>query len=96
MQSDRETVEKLIAAKSDAIRDSLLVRLALARTYCQTARLAKHPAKRQHLFTLACKTLTEVEQFAAAASPKLPLAVLEEAERLRFEIRQLSADAHPD
>lgn len=80
----------------NSICDSVVVGLVLARTYCEMARFANPLVKRHHLFTLACEALTKAEVFVAAAPPEHLCSVLEEAQRLRLEIRQLNADARPD
>ena len=96
MQYERERVEEVISASCVSIRDSVVARLALARTYCETARLANCPFKRHSLFTHACEALTTAEEFVAVAPPELLCRVLEHAQRLRFQIRQLNADASLD
>lgn len=96
VQSEREKVEEVLSASRQSMSDFVVARLVLARTYCQTARLAKHPAKRHHLFTLACEALTKAEEFVAVATPEHLYSVMEEAQRLRFDIRRLNADAPSD
>lgn len=95
MQSERERAEKAISAGRDSIRDSVVSRLALARTYCEMARLANHPVRRRRLFTQACEALTTAEEFVRVAPPEFLGIVLEDAQRLRFEIGQL-VEASPD
>lgn len=96
VQSKYERAEKVISASHDSICDSVLARLALARTYCQMARSVSHPMKRRRLFTQACEALAMAEDFVRVAPRELRPVVLEDAERLRFEIRRLNAKASPD
>lgn len=71
----------------------MAARLALGWTYCKTARLTNHPTRRSDLFTLACDTLTMAEEYVAVTPSDLLSNVLEDAERLRLELRQLNANA---
>lgn len=96
MQSKYEKAERVISASHDSICDFVLARLALARTHCEMARSVSHPRKRRRLFTHTCETLAMAEDFVRVAPPELRPAVLEDAERLRFEIRRLDAKTSPD
>lgn len=90
VQSKRERVDKVISDSRIFICDSVVAQLALGRTYCEMARLATHSVKSRHLFALACEALTMAEEYVALAPPKLLSSLLDDAERLRLELRQLN------
>ena len=92
--SERESVEKVISASHISICGSVIVSLALGLTYCRMARSANRvDRRRRHLFALACKALTMAEEYVEVAPSELLCNVLEDAERLRLEIRQLDANS---
>lgn len=91
-----ERVEKVISASRISICGSVVAGLALGWTYCRMAEASKQAARRHHLFTLACETLTMAEEYVALAPTALLCSVLDDAERLRLEIRQLSTKWHVD
>ena len=93
-QAERERVEKLISASHISICGSVVVGLALGRTYCRMAGSANRvDIRRCHLLALACEALTMAEQYVEVAPPEFLGNVLEDAERLRLEIRQLNANS---
>ena len=92
----RDKVQEVISASRIAISDSVAARLALGWTYCKTARLTNHPTRRTDLVTLACNTLTMAEEYVAVTPSELLSDVLDDAERLRLELRQLNAKETQD
>ena len=73
---------------------AVIVSLALGLTYCRMARSANRvDRRRRHLLALACEALTMAEEYVEVAPSELLCNVLEDAERLRLEIRQLDANS---